>query len=212
MPKTSHIVGAVLGAATISILSAAIGFAFGVDSPGDELNKNVIPFLSMVGGWVSGIGALVAAIVALRIAENQTKHEHQQSAVRCLHHSMAVIIDLRARVNFMRLMLSGGNYPLLALTRNAEGIERRFEMLFDREIYRHVPGHIIDAINDMSGSLFGLTTFAEGVTSAVNIPPHNTIPAPTEYDVQPIINKIMVVEKELDELFTKFSKVREQLV
>ncbi len=212
MSKLSLVVGAAIGAATISILSAAIGFAFGVDSPGDDLNKNVIPFLSMVGGWVSGIGALVAAVVALRIAENQTKHEHQQSAVRCLHHSMAIIIDLRGRVNFMRLMLSEGKRPLIALTRNAEGIERRFEMLFDREIYRHVPGDIIDAITNLSGSLFGLTTFAEGVASAAKIKPHDILPEPTEYNVQPMIDKIQVVEEELNELFTKFSKVREQLV
>lgn len=212
MPKRSLAVGAVLGAATISILSAAIGFAFGVDTPGDDLNKNVIPLLSMVGGWVSGIGALVAAIVALKIAENQTKHEHQQSAVRCIHHSLAIINDLRGRVHYMRLMLSEGKRPLLALTRNAGGIEKRFEMLFDREIYRHVPGHIVDAITNMSGSIFGLSTLAEGIASAVNIKPHDHIPAPTDEARQPIIIKLKQIEDELDELFTQFAKVREQLV
>lgn len=212
MPKTSLITGVVLGTATISLLSAAIGFAFGVDNPSDALNKNVIPFLSMVGGWVSGIGALVAAVVALRIAENQTKHEHQQSAIRCIHHSLAIINDLRGRVHSMRLMLSEGKGPLLALTRNAEAIQRRYEMLYDRDIYRHAPGHIVDAITGMSGSFFGLSILVEGITSALNIKPHEPLPLLQDNSRQPLITALQRLEGELDELFTQFVKVREQLV
>jgi hypothetical protein len=210
MLKISLVTGIFLGIVTTSLLSAAMGFAFGVDSLSDDLNKNFIPILSMVGGWISGVGALVASVVALRIAENQTKYEHQQSAIRCIHHSLAIINDLRGRVCYMREMLSEGKRPLLALTRNAEAIERRYEMLYDRDIYRHAPGYIVDAITSMSGSFFGLSILIEGIASALKVQPHETLSLPQDNSRQPLITALQNLEGELDELFTQFVKVREQ--
>lgn len=212
MQKLSLMAGVVLGFVTVAILSAALGFAFGVDSTGEDLNQNIIPILSMVGGWVSGIGALFAGVVALWIAENQAKHEHQQDAVRCIHHSLAIINDLRGRVHSMRLMLTEGRRPLAALTKNAEAIQRRYEALYDRDIYRHAPGHVVDLITSMSGSFFGLSVLVDGIASSQNIAPHQPISLPSDDSTQPIFSTLFELEGELDELFTQFVKVRENIV
>jgi len=209
MQKIAIATGIGLGTLTASLLSSALGFAFGASSSGSDLNQFVIPFLSMIGSWVSGIGALAAAVVALKIAEGQTKHEHQQDAIRCIHHSLAIINDLRGRVCAMRLMLGEGKRPLLALTRNAETIERRYEMLYDREIYRHVPGKVIDAITGMSGHFFGLSVLVEGIASSIGIQPFEPLPTPHDDSRQPLISTLMKLESELDDLFSQFVKVRE---
>lgn len=212
MQKLSLIAGFFLGSVTVSILSAALGFAFGVDSTGEGLNQNIIPILSMVGGWISGGGALFAAVVALRIAENQAKHEHQQDAIRCIHHSLAIINDLRGRVYSMRLMLTEGRHPLAALTKNAETIQRRYESLYDRDIYRHAPGHVVDLITGMSGSFFGLSVLVDGIASSQNIAPHKPISLPSDGSTQSISSTLLKLEGQLDELFTQLVKVKENSV
>ncbi|MDZ7918921.1 hypothetical protein [Rhodoferax sp.] len=211
MRKTAHITAIILGGLTLSILFASLGFAFGVDNSGKNLNEVIIPLLSMISGWVSGIGALIAAVVALNIAERQATHEHQQDAVRCLHHSMAITNDLKSRVHSLRLTLTQGNRPLVVLNKYAETIERRYEMLYDREIYRHLPGDVIGMITGMAGSFFGLTTLVEGLASGLKTQPHELMAPPQADTAQGLNASFEKLENELDALFTKLSAVRQRL-
>lgn len=211
MSKVEIITGLTIAAVTVAVLSAAIGFAFGVDHTAKDLNKFVIPFLSMVGAWVSGLGALVAVVTALKIANHQTEHEQKQDAVRCIHHALAIINDLRCRVGNMRLMLTEGNRPILSLTKGLEAIEKRYEALYDRDIYRHAPGEIVDEIADMSGSFFGLSVLVSGIIAGVNLKPHELLPPDTNGTRKTIADRLLRLENQLDELFRKFLKLRQSM-
>ncbi len=61
-----------------------LGFSFGLGSSHASFVNEVVPVLSMLGGWVSGIGALAAVITTLVLARKQRKEdvEHLQVALK----------------------------------------------------------------------------------------------------------------------------------
>lgn len=213
MNKTMHYLGVTLGAVTIAVLGGSIGIQIGAGYLfGDDPNKLVIPLLSMIGGWISGIGALIAVVVALKISDYQIRHAHQQDAIRCIHHSLAIINDLRGRVHSVAMTLGEGNRPLLALTRNAEAIERRYEMLYDRDLYRHMPGPLVDKITGMSGSFFGLFALVEALALTLNIKPDQPIPPPSGDARKPLLGLLKKLEDELGEIAGDFLIARKAVV
>lgn len=62
-------------------LAFVIGVAFGASSSKNEFLSLILPILSMVGSWASGLGALMAVIVALWLAEQQRKREQEHLKV-----------------------------------------------------------------------------------------------------------------------------------
>ena len=199
-----------LGGLLVGILGFCLGAATTAHETGDDLNQFVLPFLSMVGTWVSGLGALAAVLAALHIATRQAAEQRTHAAVKCAHHSMAVVNDLRSRVSYQRKVLSGGSVPLAALATNIQGIERRYEALYDREIYQYLPGALIDRITALAGSIFGLSALSLAVASTLENKPHAVIPARstgTEKQEQDIAS----LETELDELFSALQTFRRQL-
>lgn len=52
-------------------VSFAIGISFGASTDSSNFKDYWIPVLGMVGGWVSGIGALAAVVVSLWLARKQ---------------------------------------------------------------------------------------------------------------------------------------------
>jgi hypothetical protein len=128
MNREAYFIGVILA----GVACFAIGVAFGANFLGPSTGKNWIDFLAMMGGWVSGVGALAAVIAALNIADRQARNEHAQDAVRCIHHALAIINDLRGRLHAMKLMLTEGGRPVLALAKNSNAIEQRYASLYDR--------------------------------------------------------------------------------
>lgn len=165
-----------LGGVLIGTLGFCLGASMTAYENGDDLNKFVLPFLSMVGTWVSGLGALAAVFAALRIASRQAAEQRIQTTIKCVHHSMAVVNDLRSRVRYQRMVLSRGGVPLAALTTNASGIEKRYEALYDREIYQYLCGSLVDRITTLAGSVFGLYALSIAVAAKLENQPHTTIP------------------------------------
>lgn len=205
--KETYAIGVVLAGVTCF----ALGISFGASFLGQANGKNWIDFLSMLGSWVSGIGALIAVVVALTIADRQAKNEHDQDAIRCIHHALAVINDLRGRVRSVKLMLTEGGRPVLALTKNAAAIERRYESLYDREIYRHAPGELVDLITSLSGSFFGLSVLVDGVVAQGNLTPQTILPKISSGNSAPLANTLSMLEGKLDTLFDEFVKIREKM-
>lgn len=199
-----------LGGLLVGVLGFCLGVATTAYETGDDLNKFVLPFLSMVGTWVSGLGALAAVLAALHIATRQAAEQHTHAAVKCAHHSMALVNDLRSRVSYQRKVLYDGSVPLAALATNIQGIERRYEALYDREIYQYLPGALIDRITALAGSIFGLSALSSAVASTLENKLHAVIPARstgTEKQEQDIVS----LEAELDELFSALQTFRRQL-
>ena len=123
---------------------------------------------------VANISTLCAALLVAKTATRLLTYnmlvradDRAHDIVRVTHHCIAVINDLRGRVQFMKLGLVDGNRPLVGITQNAEAIQKRYEALYDRDLYRYLPGDVIDAIGSLSGSIFGLLVLVAEVTSAL---------------------------------------------
>lgn len=189
----------------IAFISFAIGAAFVAQVPGDDPNKLVIPLLTMLGGWVSGLGTLIAVVASLYIAHQQSTDSRKQDAIRCIHHAMALVNDLRSRVGYFETTVLNGGRPLVALTRNVETIVRRYEALLDRDLYKHLPGNVVDQITGMSGSVFGLETWTMVQSASLGDKPNFILPKRTPSESATIpCTKLL---KELDEMFTELQKL-----
>ena len=159
-----------------------------------------------------------AACAALLVAKTATRlltynmfvraDDRAHDVVQVTHHSIAVINDLRDRVCFMKVALCEGNRPLVALTQNAEAIQRRYETLYDREIYRYLPGSVIDEIVALSGAVFGLTSLVVGIASALDGKEHLMIPSGNASDRPGLIQAISQLESRLDALLSHVQSLR----
>ncbi len=178
-------------------------------------------WLVYIRDWQALVGLLpaaTAACAALLVAKTATRlltynmyvraDDHALDIVRVTHHTMAMINDLRGRVRYMKIALSEGNRPLVALTKNAETIQNRYEALYDRELYRYLPGSVIDTIVSLSGSVFGLSTLIEGVASVLGGKGHAVIPPDDATNREGLIQTISKLEFELDALFSQVESLR----
>jgi len=158
--------------------------------------------------------ALLVAKTATRLLTyNMLVHadDRAHEIIRITHHSMAVINDLRGRVHYMKIALSEGNRPLVAITQNAEAIHNLYMSLYDRELYRYLPGNVIDTIVGLSGSVFGLSSLIAGVASAFGEKEHLIIPPGNPIDRSNIVHAISNLESELDLLFSQIESLRESV-
>lgn len=159
-----------------------------------------------------------AACAAVLVAKTATRlltynmliraDDRSQDIVRCIHHSMALVNDLRSRIQYMKAALVKGDRPLAALTQNADAIEKRYEALYDRELYRFLPGDVSDAIGAMSGSMFGLSALVASVASAFYNKGHQMLPPDKSDSRASIVQACESLENQLDELFSRFQALR----
>lgn len=66
------------GIILLCLMLFLLGVAFGTSTSSAEFEKTILPVLSVVGSWVSGVGALGAVLVALWIAEKQRRSEKEE--------------------------------------------------------------------------------------------------------------------------------------
>ena len=167
--------------------------------------------LALLPPTTAACAALLVAKTATRLlAYNMMVREDDRArdVVRCIHHSMALIKNLQNHVRYVKLILSEGNRPLVALTQNADAIQNRYEALYDRELYQFLPGEISDAINAMSGSIFGLSALVAGIASALDNKGHQMIQPDTSGNRTFSIQAAEALEAKLDALFSHFETMR----
>lgn len=201
-----------------SILAAA-AFSLGMlSAPGlivGDLDKLHFQRLSIATSVVSAVATFLAVGAALYIAERQTTESNKReqlnqmlNATQNLHYAMAIANDLRGRLVALKKRLCDvGTYPLSALTVPMDGFQKRYEALYDRELYRYFPGPIIDKITEMSGSFAGLEIIVTAIASKHDYKLHSTIVVKS---VQPttIFDNLY---SEIDDLFTSFENERKKL-
>lgn len=61
--------------ATIIGLAFLLGLSFGLSNNHDKFISETVPVLSMLGGWVAGIGALAAVLTTLWLADKQRRED-----------------------------------------------------------------------------------------------------------------------------------------
>lgn len=134
--------------------------------------------------------------------------DKSQENVRCIHHTMALVNDLRNRVAYIKLVWIEGNRPLGALKINADVIDRRHQALYDRELYRFLPGDVSDAIEGLSGSIFGLLVRLAGMTADFENKSHHVNPPDKLDDRAAFVHACEALEVDLDRLFSRLQELR----
>lgn len=87
---------------------------------------------------------------------------------------------------------------------------RRYETLWDRELYTYLPGPVIDQITKMSGSLAGIETVISIVAAKLDSNPAAALER--AIDQQAVANPFDYLYQELDDLFTILKDERSKLV
>jgi len=108
------------------------------------------------------ISAVLVATVASRLlTHNKVTREEDdcKDIVRITHHLIAIIMDLRNRVEYSKDSFKKSVEPpvsVIVSIENAVVIEKRYEVLFDREAYRFLSSESVELISRMSASIFTL--------------------------------------------------------
>ncbi len=196
----------VIQAIVLVLLAILLGYAACLIYGGDWK-----ALLALLPPTTAACAALLVAMTATRLlAYNMMIREDDRArnVVRCIHHSMALIKNLKNHVGYMKRTLAEGNRPLATLTQNADAIQNRYEALYDRELYQFLPGEISDAIDAMSGHIFGLSVLVAGIASALDNKAHQMIPPNTSGNRTSSIQAVEALEAELDALFSRFEAMR----
>jgi vacuolar-type H+-ATPase subunit I/STV1 len=96
-----------IGVLLFGLMCFILGIALGASSNQTEFSGTILPLLSVVGTWVSGLGALGAVIVALWLAE---KHRRAESELLELDLGF-VIIPFTSEAVLMISAVSKGKRP-----------------------------------------------------------------------------------------------------
>lgn len=153
-----------------------------------------------VAGWVQAIGATAGIAIAIWIPYEQRQAQLRDDKIRCFHHALALVNDLRGRATYLRDFLTKGDRPLATLTSTATLFFKRYEALYDRELYAHLPGPIIDRITNLSGTITGVETVVAFVSSTLDNKP--TVMLPPSQVWSQGGDPLKKLYQELDDLFT----------
>ena len=199
-----------IAATLITATFFGVGFIVGDGRTLTGTEKLNFQLASLAGTWFGSLGTIIAVAAALYIASNQAVraeeliiHQHKleknDNAIGAMFHALAVVADLRGRVTFLKNKTCKiGTYPLAVYTITMEGISTRYESLFDRELYRFLPGPTIDIIRGMSGSINGINVIISLISTrhGDNLGAAVTISRPTPSD------EFEKLFEELDALYT----------
>lgn len=95
----------------LCILFYALGVATGVSASVDDF-KETVTFLSMLGGWVSGLGALAAVGATLWLAERQRREDSESLKIR-----ISNVLVSGYRGDFLAIdVVSNGKRPCVVRT------------------------------------------------------------------------------------------------
>lgn len=175
-------------------------------------NRNLEEVLAIIMPF----GALISAVLVAKVASRLLTHnkiaraeDDHKDIVRITHHLIAIVSDLRNRVEFAVNSFRDGGRPLIVLIENAVAIEKRYEVLLDREAYRFLSSESVVLIGRMSGQIFSLAlvakTFAEMFRDNSNV----LIPASESPSTGKMIEGYESLLNDLDALEDQIRQLRE---
>ncbi len=164
-------------------------------------NRNLREVLAIVMPF----GALISAVLVAKVASRLLTHnkitraeDDHKDIVRITHHLIAIVSDLRNRVGFTVSSFRDGGRPLVVLIENAVAIEKRYEVLLDREAYRFLSGESVELIGRMSGSVFGLTVLTKALAEIFRDKVNAIIPTSEDPTREKMIESLESLLKDLD--------------
>lgn len=177
----------------------------------DEQFKEALPFLAPLA---ASVAALVVAKVANRLLLSNAlirEDDRRRDVVRVTHHLMAIIKDLRGRLNYANLALVNSKVTLIGFRQMAEVLETRYEVLLDREAYLFLPGEAVDIITRLGPLIFDLQIVAEGTKHISTDNPFALFPIAPEQAMTSFKEKFKQAEEDLVQLLAIVRKIRTDL-
>lgn len=164
------------------VIVLVIGLMFGLSLGADFSSSGQLPSIAALMNVVTILGVLITVIVALgqmkqtsaianesiseqkQNMEDQLNNERAQDAVRCIHYAIVVTEDLKQKVSHLKKNLLAEGSPLFVQIKTIEAIQARYECLFDKDLYRHLPGELSGAVIALSGFFHGQNCLSYGIT------------------------------------------------
>lgn len=165
---------------------------------------------------ITCLSVLVGCSVANRLIANGNivrADEQRIELMRTTHYLIAVTKDLRQKINYVKSILSNGKSPAIALVEISKTIQKRYEIFYEPNIYKHLPGNCIDIITSISAKIYGIGVMSAGIEmgrsenilaqlkiSAYN-ESHPTIQSLIELDsdLKKLINEIFIIRESVDD-------------
>ena len=164
---------------------------------------------------ITCLSVLIGASVANRLIANSNivrADDLRVELVRTTHYLIAVAKDLRQKVHYVKLILNDGNKPAIALVEISKSIQDRYEVFYDPNVYKYLPGRCIDIVTSISAQIYGIGVLAAGieVSFSENLfaevkhcsvsESHPTIQSLSELDsdLERLINEIFIIRDSID--------------
>lgn len=128
-------------------------------------------FWSLIAPAITLTSAMIVTRIANRLIEKEKIFREENKIIEIVqitHHSIAISIDLKQKVGYAKTLLSNGDQPAFAFLEIAKSIESRYESLYEKDLYKYLPGKFVDIITNISGSVFGLVALANGINIATS--------------------------------------------
>lgn len=159
------------------------------------------------------VGVLASALIVSKTATRHICHaeivrqnDSDVSVVRRTHQAMAVIADLHQRIKYVKAFLQSSGKPLIALSRNVKSIEKHYQFFYNPELYELLSPKAVEVIRSMSGSIFGLCTFAEalehdhGLTASVSSPEARNNNEKLLESIDSLLSDVELLDEEIREV------------
>lgn len=154
----------------------------------------------MEGVWagiktLDQLAFLVSASLVTFVAHRQIiytnimlEEQRRQDKVRVFHHLLMIVQDLINRIHYTKNKISAEKMiPTSVLRSNAEAIGARFEIFYDRENFQHFSAEATQIIDDLSGSIFGLTSLMNEMASILEV---SQDPKHTHSQILPLVTNL----------------------
>jgi len=157
-------------------------------------------FWLLIAPAITLTSAMIVTRIANRLIEKEKIFREESKIIEIVqitHHSIAISKDLKQKVGYIKTLLSNSDKPAFAFLELAKSIESRYESLYEKDLYKYLPGKFVDIITNISGSVYGIVTLANGINIATS--QNWTVALKNIPNIAPIEN-INKLENEIQEL------------
>lgn len=160
---------------------------------------------------VTIISILAVTEIAKRSIVYDAAKQHKDKVLSTMkesHYLIAILKDLKAKVEYIKTSISDGGVPVYSLAIVTKSIEERYETLLNNQAYEYIQGVTIDKITDLSGSIFGIRIFSDGLSIIDNKNPFEDV----RNKANPkLITSLSVLVSDIDSIIEDLYKLRKSL-
>lgn len=163
------------------------------------LNKFITIFSKIIIKTIPLLAVLLATYAADRyITHSQLKDEKEFIGVT--YRYTAITKDLEDKVIFFTKMIADGGHFLTSVIYITDSIEKRYESLYDKELYKYISIEMVNTINDMSGSIYGLVSSTALAKDILKNSPTSPLPAIKQPETEDLCKDIAKLKNYFYEL------------